>query len=63
MYMPNFKSPGHQEVCFYTVKYRKKVIFCTFLGMDPGRFQIQAGAPPSEKALFEGGIHPGFDFP
>ena len=28
--MPNFKFPSHQKVCFYTVKYCKIVIFCTF---------------------------------
>ena len=33
MYILNIKSPGHQEVCFYTVKYCKIAIFCTFLSL------------------------------
>ena len=32
-YIPNFKSPGHQEVCFYTVKYCKIAISWSFLSL------------------------------
>ena len=38
MYIPNFKSPKHQEACFYTVKYCKIAIFCTFLSCQKNQY-------------------------